>query len=188
MLFIQRACCGRRAVSTCYPKLTWLNPPKPGCRCSGQYVRFGSKADIPPVIFYVRFTPKSGHWMLSFPLRANSRSSIRSHRRRELARFLLGRRRIKSFGFYGRQTGPSVFDFYADHYDCLCRSQPDKARKAITDSGANSGCIRVKLGRPIKEKKDWLLYCTTCGAAVADSIGRCAASEIATLSALAKQP
>ena len=51
-----------------------------------------------------------------------------------------------------------------------------------------SGCIRVKLGRPIKEKKDWLLYCTTCGAAVADSIGRCAASEIATLSALAKQP
>ena len=59
---------------------------------------------------------------------------------------------------------------------------------ANTDSDADSGCIRVKLGRPIKEKKDWLLYCTTCGAAVADSIGRCAASKIATPSALAKQP
>ena len=43
-------------------------------------------------------------------------------------------------------------------------------------------------GAAQKEKKKWLLYCTTCGAAIADSIGRCAASEIATLSALAKQP
>ena len=54
----------------------------------------------------------------------------------------------KALDFYGRQTGPSVFDFYADHHDCLCRSQSDKARKAITDSGANSGCIRVNLARP----------------------------------------
>jgi hypothetical protein len=46
----------------------------------------------------------------------------------------------------------------------------------------------IEAAQRIKEKKNWLLYCTICGAAVADSIGRCAASEIATLSALAKQP
>ena len=153
-----------------------------------RHLRFGSKADIRRAKSHVRFTPKKRTLGAVVSAQNQWQTSIRSHRRRELARFLLSHRRIKSFGFYGRQTGPSVFDFYADHYDCLCRSQPDKARTANTDSDADSGCIRVKLGRPIKGKKDWLLYCTTCGAAVADSIGRCAASKIATPSALAKQP
>jgi hypothetical protein len=130
--------------------------------------------------------------MLSFPLRANSRHLFDEIVGASWPAFCSATEGSKALDFYGRQTGPSVFDFYADRYDCLCRSQPDKARKAIADSGANSGCIRVNLGRPaarrIKEKKKWLLYCTTCGAAIADSIGRCAASEIATLSALAKQP
>ena len=123
--------------------------------------------------------------MLSFPLRANGDiDSITSSAR--VGPLFAQPQRIKA-GFMEDKLAFCIY-FYADHYDCLCRSQPDKARKAITDSGANSGCIRVKLGRPIKEKKDWLLYCTTCGAAVADSIGRCAASKIATPSALAKQP
>jgi hypothetical protein len=106
----------------------------------------------------VHFTPpESGHWMLSFPLRANSRHLFDEIVGASWPAFCSATEGSKALDFYGRQTGPSVFDFYADRYDCLCRSQPDKARKAIADSGANSGGIRVNLGRPaarrIKEKK-----------------------------------
>lgn len=96
--------------------------------------------------------------MLSFPLRANSRHLFDEIVGASWPAFCSATEGSKALDFYGRQTGPSVFDFYADHYDCLCRSQPDKARKAITDSGANSGCIRVNLGRPPAKKLAALLH------------------------------
>src|SRR6516164_10785607 len=40
------------------------------------HVRFGSKADICSAKRHVRFTPKSGHWMLSFEVKRQSKLEL----------------------------------------------------------------------------------------------------------------